>query len=160
MTTSSENYTPERYMELSRQYIRQAEEELTREDYCQAGEKAWGAVSTAIKSIAQQRGWNHRHHRLTGDILRELADEFADDFDSNQLKHWFFVVEGMHENFYEGTFTEAEVADGVHRARGLLKFLDALRDMPHRPIPNRSNNQKRRWSALNGIAWDDAHPPE
>jgi uncharacterized protein (UPF0332 family) len=160
MTTSSENYTPESYSDLSRQYIRQAGEELAREDYCQAGEKAWGAVSTAIKSIAQQRGWNHRHHRLTGDALRELADEFANDSDSNQLKQWFNTVELMHENFYENTWTEAEVADGVHRAQGLLEFLDALRHQSPRPMPNRSNNQKRRWSALNGVAWDDSHPPE
>ena len=160
MTNSNDGYAPEWYVALSRQYIKQAGEELAREDYCQAGEKAWGAVSTAIKSISQQRGWNHRHHRSIGDALRELADEFAGDFDNDQLKQWFAVVETMHENFYAGTFTEEEVANGVRRAQGLLEFLDALRDMPPRPVPNRSNNQKRRWSALNGVAWDDANPPE
>ena len=76
MTASPENYTPEKYLSLRQEYIRQADEELLREDYRQAGEKAWGAVSTAIKCISEQRGWNHRHHRLTGDALRELADEF------------------------------------------------------------------------------------
>ena len=160
MTAFPENYTPEKYLSLSQQYIRQADEELLREDYCQAGEKGWGAVSTAMKSISVQRGWNHRHHRLTGAALGELADEFSADFDNDQLKQWFYVVEGLHDNFYEGDLTEEEVAAGVDKASRLLNFLETVRAQPPRTIPNRSNNQKRRWEALNGVPWDDAHPPE
>ena len=106
MATAPESDASEKYLDLSRIYIRQAEEELSREDYRQAGEKAWGAVSTAVKGVAEQRGWNHR---LTGAALRELADEFAADFNSDQLKQWFDVVEGLHDNFYEDDGTEAEV---------------------------------------------------
>ena len=160
MTVAPESNPPEKYLSLSRAYIRQAEEELSQEDYRQAGEKAWGAVSTAIKGIAEQRGWNHRHHRLTGAALRELADEFAGDFNNDQLKQWFDVVEGLHDNFYEDDRTEAEVESAVGRARGILEFLQAVRSQPPRQIPNRSNNQKRRWESLNGTLWDDAHPPE
>ena len=160
MATAPESNASEKYLNLSRIYIRQAEEELSREDYRQAGEKAWGAVSTAIKGIAEQRDWNHRHHRLTGAALRELADEFAADFNNDQLKQWFDVVEGLHDNFYEDDRTEAEVESAVVRARWLLGFLQAVRSQPPQAIPNRSNNQKRRWESLNGIPWDEAHPPE
>ena len=160
MTTAPDGNAAEKYLGLSRIYIRQAEEELSREDYRQAGEKAWGAVSTAIKGVAEQRGWNHRHHRLTGSALRELADEFAADFNSDQLKQWFDVVEGLHDNFYEDDRTEAEVESSVSRARWLLAFLDSVRPHPPRPIPNRSNNQKRRWESLNGVPWDEDRPPE
>jgi HEPN domain-containing protein len=156
MATAPESDAPEKYLSLSRTYIRQAEEELSREDYRQAGEKAWGAVSTAIKGIAEQRGWNHRHHQLTGAALRELADEFGQEY----LKYWFYTTESMHNNFYEDTWTEAEVEGGVNTARDLLEALESLRHQPPRPIPNRSNNQKRRWESLNGAPWDDAHPPE
>ncbi len=159
MATAPESDASEKYLDLSRTYLRQAEEELSREDYRQAGEEAWGAVSTAIKGIAEHRGWNHRHHRLTGAALRELADEFAADFNNDQLKQWFDVVEGLHDNFYQDDRTEAEVESAVVRARWLLGFLQAVRSQSPRDIPNRSNNQKRRWESLHGIPWDEAHPP-
>ena len=144
--------TPEWYTTMSQVYMRQAGHELAREDYRQAGEKAWGAVSTAIKSIAEQRGWRHNHHRSTGNALRELADEFGQE----QLKHWFAAVEDLHDDFYEGDRTEAEVQDGVDTARSLLEALAALRCEPARDIPDRSNNQKQRWAMLNGRPW----PPD
>ena len=46
MTTLRE---ADEYLPLSHHYIRQADYELSQEDYLQAGEKAWGAVATAIK---------------------------------------------------------------------------------------------------------------
>ena len=55
-----------RYLELSRKYMRQAQEELDRGDWSQASEKAWGAAAESLKATAAQRGWNHRNHGLLG----------------------------------------------------------------------------------------------
>ena len=59
---------PERYAELSRQYIARADEYLRLGDRVQASEKGWGAVAEEFKSIAEQRGWNHQGHRLLNDV--------------------------------------------------------------------------------------------
>jgi hypothetical protein len=149
--------TPEWYWSLSQEYILQADDEFEREDYRQSGEKAWGAVSTAVKSVAEQRGWLHTHHRSIGDALRELADEFADDVDEDQVKHWFSYIESLHTNFYEGELVDSDIVLGITDAKRLLTFLDSIRREPPRDILDRSNTKKTRWEALNGVRWDDAH---
>ena len=67
------NSESERYAELSRQYISRADEYLRVGDRVQASEKGWGAVAEAIKSIAEQRGWNHQGHRLLDDIVLQFV---------------------------------------------------------------------------------------
>ena len=136
----------EDYMAMSRDYIRQAELELEQEDLKQAGEKAWGAVATGVKSISVLRGWRHDHHTLTGDALRELADEFGRE----DWKHWFHTAEAMHSNFYENRLAEPDIQDGIDRATKLLSELERIREEPPRPISNRTRNQERRLQALTG----------
>ena len=144
----SESY---KYLEPSRQLIRQAEAELELEDYIQASEKAWGAVAVAIKSIAEQRGWRHSHHRLTSAILGQLADEF----NRPHLHDLFNTAESMHSNFYENTQTEKEAARGIDRSKQLQQELEAiLAEAPRAFIPL-SNRQKQRWEDLTGNPWDD-----
>ncbi len=139
------------YAALSQHYIQQAESELEREDYLQAGEKAWGALVTAIKAIAEQRGWNHKHHDLTYEALMWLADEFA----RPELKNYFSIIGDLHRNFYEDKMTEPEVEQGVGQTRRLLQDLETLRTTPPpgQFIPE-SNRQKRRWEKLTGRSWE------
>ena len=152
MTTLRE---ADEYLPLSHHYIRQADYELSQEDYLQAEEKAWGAVATAIKAIAEKRGWPHNHHDLTGQAMMWLADEFA----RQDLKDSFTLIERLHRNFYEDTLTEQEVQRGVGQAKLLLEELDAFRNTPSpdvgRFIPE-SNRQKRRWEKLTGRKWEEA----
>ncbi len=154
MTTPS---LSDEYVGLSRRYIQQAEQELAREDYLQAGEKAWGAVATAVKAVAEQRGWRHKHHDLTGEALFWLADEFA----RPDLKDAFALLEQLHRNFYEDQLTEQEVTRRIDQARDLRQELEGLRTTPPPAggfVPE-SNRQRRRWEKLTGRTWDDS-PPE
>ena len=160
MTTAPRQHTPEWYMNASRQYIRQAEVEFELEDYRQAGKKAWGAVASAVKFIAQQRGWRHEHHRSISNALREVADEFAGDFDSSQVKLWLTYAEALHINFYEGDLTAEDVADGLDKTKILLAVLQTISSEPPRYIPGRSNTQKARWEYLTGLNWDETHPSD
>ena len=41
---------------LAEKFLREAEELLTRGDYVQASEKAWGAAAQMVKAIAAKRG--------------------------------------------------------------------------------------------------------
>ena len=134
----------EEYMELSQDYLSQAELELGQGDLKQAGEKTWGSVATAIKSISVQRGWRHDHHTLIGDALREVADEFGRE----DWKHWFHTAEALHSNFYENRLAEPDIQDGIERAKRLLAELELVRGEPPRSIPNRSRTQARRLDYL------------
>ena len=149
-------YESYKYLETSRQLIQQAETEFEREDYIQASEKAWGAVAIAIKSIAEQRGWRHNHHRLTSAILGQLADEF----NRPHLHDLFNTAESMRNNFYENTRTETEVARGVDRSKRLQQELEAIRSESPRVFIPQSNRQKQRWEELTGRNWDDTQLPE
>ena len=153
MTTSPKS---DEYLELSRRYIQQAEAELQRGDPVQAGEKAWGAASTALKSIAEQRGWFHNHHDLTIDAMGELATEFGrqdliDLFDNARL---------MHQNFYEDLMPEEEVTRRLARVKRLLQELEILGHEPPSPFVPRSNRQRRRRERLTGETMDSAPPGE
>ena len=141
MTTTPES---EKYMENSRVLIRQAEAEFEQGDLVQASEKAWGAVATAVKSIAQQRGWNHKHHRLTNAAMGQIATEFG----RPHLHDLFDTAESMHNNFYENTWTEDRVDRGLERVKRLLAELEELRRQPPRPFPFTSNRQRERWREL------------
>lgn len=150
MATDSQS---EKYMALSHSYIQQAEEELRRDDLLQAGEKAWGAVSTAIKAVAEDRGWFHGHHNLTHEALFWLADESG----IAKLKEAFAVVDQLHRNFYENVLTEDEVAEGLERARFILHEVEALRATSpgtHKFVPT-SNRQRQRWENLTGRKWGE-----
>ena len=48
---------PERYEEISRHLLRQAQEEFDRGDILQASDKVWGATAHAIKAVCQRVGW-------------------------------------------------------------------------------------------------------
>ncbi len=54
--------SPNRYEEISRHLLDQADEELDKGDVLLAPEKIWLAVAHELKGIAQHRGWNHRYH--------------------------------------------------------------------------------------------------
>ena len=87
-----------KYAALSRYYIRKADEYLQAGDRMQASEKGWGAVAEAVKSIAEERGWRHKGHRLLDDISYQLAEEWG----RPDVRMLFDVAERLHINFYEG----------------------------------------------------------
>jgi uncharacterized protein (UPF0332 family) len=62
--------TVERHREISAQFMHQAEEEFGKGDLLQASEKAWGAVSHFVNSVARERGWSMGTHRVLLKMLR------------------------------------------------------------------------------------------
>ena len=77
MEPSDSESEPERYNGLSRHYIEMADEYLRLGDRVQASEKGWGAVAEAMKSIAEERGWNHNSQRLLNDVAFQLSEEWV-----------------------------------------------------------------------------------
>ena len=110
------NSESERYAELSRQYIERADGYLRAGDRVQASEKGWGAVAEAMKSIAEQRGWNHQGHRLLNDIAFQLSEEWR----RPDVRILFDAMEKLHINFYEDNMGLDAIAASVGDAKTLL----------------------------------------
>ena len=130
----------ERYFRLSQRLLKHAQEQLDQGDTVQASEKAYGAVSHAVKSYAELRGWNHYTHHRVGLVLDHLRDEENDP----SLTESFDAVESLHKNFFEHEMELTRVRDRVDTARNLLDKLQALRiSVPH-PLPSSTLNQEQR----------------
>ena len=95
---------------------------MERGDRLQASEKAWGAAVRAVKSIAEQRGWDHDSHRHLFTATRRIAEENQDI----GIRELFGVASSLHVNFYEGWMDAETVVGNVESVKRLLSKLDSL----------------------------------
>ena len=112
----------EEHVRISRQFMRQAEEEFAKGDKLQASEKAWGAAAHAVKAVAQRRGWRHDGHRYLFEAIDSIYGETGDP----ELRGLFGTANSLHMNFYENWQSDDYVQDGMERVKILLKKLEAL----------------------------------
>ena len=112
----------EAHVRISRQFMRQADEEFAKGDRLQASEKAWGAAAHAVKAVAQQRGWQHDGHRYLFDAIDSIYRETGDP----ELRGLFGTANALHMNFYEDWQSDEFVQDGIERVKVLLKKLEPL----------------------------------
>ena len=93
-----------RNLEISKRLLRQAQEELDRQDPLQASEEAWGAVAHAVKAVAEKRRWfNNADWRLDR-LTTVLAMEQGDGLIATLYRS---VREG-HYNFYHHDLTRCK----------------------------------------------------
>ena len=142
----SSNSESERYAALSRQYIQRADDYLRAGDRVQASEKGWGAVAEAVKSIAEQRGWNHWGHHLLNDATFQLSEEW----NRPDVLSMYDTVEKLHINFYEDVMELDEIESRINAAKNLLGELAGLRNQPPRILAVTTRGQRNRWRRLTG----------
>ena len=114
--------TPQSYREASRALLAQGFAELAVGDTRQASEKGWGATAQMLKSIAEQRGWEHKGHRL----IRRAASRLADETGDPEIRRLYRVADSLHINFYEDLDTVEDVATGLEDVGRLLDKLEPL----------------------------------
>lgn len=112
----------EAHVRISRQFMRQADEEFAKGDRLQASEKAWGAAAHAVKAVAQQRGWRHDGHRY----LFEAVDRIFAETNDSEFRGLFGTANSLHMNFYEDWQSDDYVQDGIQRVKVLLAKLEPL----------------------------------
>ena len=96
-------------------------------DFCQAGEKGWGAVAQLTKAVATLRGWDHYDHVAIRDTINTLADELPRLSDT--IDDGLSAAERMHGNFYEVYMDARRVEIAMRRVSPLLEILwDLLPD--------------------------------
>ncbi len=116
------NRKVEAHVRISRQFMRQADEEFAKGDRLQASEKAWGAAAHAVKAVAQQRGWRHDGHRYLFEAIDSIYRETGDP----ELRDLFGRANSLHMNFYEDWQSDEFVQDGIARVKILLEKLEPL----------------------------------
>lgn len=159
MTTPARAMTPEkirersdRFADLSRLKLQQAQEELDRGDTAQAAEKIYGALTNMVKACGELRGWNHYNHHRVDLIIDQLAEENGQP----QLAFAQTAAIQFHSNFFEHEFTAFRVQAGIDSIKTAIEQLEAIRQQPAPPAPSRQSltqEQRRRLTLLN-------QPPE
>ena len=118
--------SPDRYEEISRHLLLQAEEELDKGDVLQASEKTWLSVAHALKAIAQERGWNHRYHNH----LRAAASFLSMEWGRPDWHIAFSAFDSMHTNAYEHQWFPGELRSYLEPARSYCRELADVRRTP------------------------------
>jgi hypothetical protein len=116
--------TAEQHLSISNQFLEHADDEFRRGDLLQASEKAWGAVSHYVNSIARQRGWPMGSHKRMIENAREIFK-----WDQKNAAHYGRLlrsVEGLHANFYQAEMDEDSVREGIEDAKELVSAMAGL----------------------------------
>ena len=119
----------EHHRKTSRRLIRQAGYELEmRGDRVQACDKASGAVAHGVKAMAAARHWRSNSHNYR----RRIVDLLAVEYDLPDLSVMQSFADDLHDNFYEDTMYEPQVALRLKRVTGLLStFMGLLEREPN-----------------------------
>ena len=124
-----------RSIEIARHLLRQAGEELDRQDLLQASEKAWGAAAHAVKAVAEKRRWFNDADWKLAKVVSILAEEQED----MTLQGFYLAAREAHFNFYHHEFNAREVQQSVAAAGELIARLEAV--LANRAVPVRDSGE-------------------
>ncbi len=103
------------YVESANELLKEAEEELAKNNIRQAAEKIWGATALAIKAYAY---WKDNKRLSSHKELWEYKDRVARDL-GDWVRAAFQRAGSLHVCFYEGWCTRHDVED-IHNTIGKL----------------------------------------
>ena len=113
---------PERYDEISRHLLQQAQAELDKGDILQASDKVWGATAHAVKAVCQRMGWNHHAHNHISAAVNYIASGLGRD----DLLNAYGYLDALHTNYYEHQKSAAEIRVGLSNASYFIRELGGL----------------------------------
>ena len=116
--------TAEQHREISAQFLDHAEDEFRKGDVLQASEKAWGAVSHYVNSVARQRKWPMGSHKQLIENANKLIGRDPDH--ASHRRRLLRSVEALHANFYQASLDEDSVREGIDDARELIEAIEVL----------------------------------
>ena len=116
--------TAKQHRDISTQFLGHAEDELRKGDLLQASEKAWGAVSHYVNSIARQRNWPLGSHGQLIENANKLVS--ADPANASHKRRLLRSIEALHSNFYQAFLDEDSVREGIQDAKELIRTLEVV----------------------------------
>ena len=116
---------------MSNHYLRQSRVELETGDLVQASEKLSGSVATALKAIAEQRGWRHDSHALRHAVVSQLGTELGTSTPTAQaLYQGRDAGDIHHESFFENFLFEEDVLYAIEATEAFVRIIEQLMDLP------------------------------
>ena len=147
--------SPDDYLQISRRFIEHAWLELEAGHRLQASEKVSGSVATALKAIAQQRGWRHGSHDLRDAVVSQLGAERGPATPSAQTLYvGKAVAKEQHDNFFENVLFEEQLPHAIEAAQALVDVIEQLMNEPSRPFTVSTHSQRHRIFQLTGYTTD------
>ena len=137
-----------KYAELSRWCLSEADNYLRFGNNIQASEKGWGAAAQGLKAIAEERGWNHGSHTLIVDVAQQVADEEG----RPDLVAMFGLAQALHVNFYEDWLESDTVSIYLDDVKKLLPELERIRGVAPRDFTPETRDQRNRWRRLTRVS--------
>ena len=111
-----------RNMEIGHNFLRQAREELARDDLLQACGKIWGAAAYAIKAVAEKRRWfNDADWRL-----QESATVISAEQGDNDIVAGFMAARQAHYHFYHHEYHLYTIQQIIDLTALMVEKVDAL----------------------------------
>ena len=124
MTDHLKASPPDRYEEISRHLLDQAQEEMAKGDILQASDKVWSATAHTVKAACQRLGWNHHAHNH----IRAAANFVASQIGRDDLKLAFGYLDAVNMNYCEHQLTASEVRVAIDQATFFIhEFSEASR---------------------------------
>ena len=111
-----------RNMEISHNFLRQAREELAKEDLLQACNKTWGAAAYAIKAVAEKRRWFNDADWKLWEAASVLTEEESD----YSILAGYSAARQAHYDFYHHEFIAIDVRQVLDITEGMVAKLDAI----------------------------------
>ena len=112
-----------RHMEISENFLAQAESEFEKGYLLQASEKAWGSVAHYVKSVARERCWPNSSH---GDVLKNARKLVRLGSDPDGHGRMLVAMNALHINFYEENLESDDVERAIRDAKVLIAEMRAV----------------------------------
>ncbi len=110
-------------LDVSRQLIRSAEDELAKGNKELAAEKAADAVDHRLTAIAHQRGWRHGWHKHHSENLYRLAEEVEKP---KELKLMFAAAGNLRFSLYNELKPVGFMRTEIDSVKKLLAMLEEV----------------------------------
>ncbi len=115
--------TAEQYKTTSNLLFDQALVELEAGDLIQASEKLWGAAAQELKSVAENRDWEHDSHAHFYNVMAQIEQELPN---SHDLRRGFDTATHLHINFCENRMSHTDIRKRLHDVRRFIGQVDSL----------------------------------
>lgn len=114
-----------RYLELNKKYLQDADKLYKDKDYPQASEKLWEALVTIVKAVAAKRNKTIKTH----DGIRFYITNIAKELKDQSLNEIVLIGEGLHQNFYENVVPPEVVQRGNKIIKQFVKRMQTNFDL-------------------------------
>lgn len=107
------------YIELFKRYLLEARRYANEENFPQACEKYWGAVTSLLNIVGELKNMDHYKHSDYWEIMEIIAVEVKDE----ELLKLFAIAEKMHANYYHNFIKKKNFPSYANAIEELIKRL-------------------------------------